>query len=146
MKNTEYFYIEKANQELQQKIKDLIIECKLEISNVEIKNMKVNDLKMMNAYIKSRLEAMKPTHFLTTAIAFAVAILTIILTTSLTMNAKTNASFVLIMCGVIFAYIFFSCWAKEKKYKKNLESCHYLMNLLDIYIEEKEEEKRIDKI
>ncbi|MBJ7995455.1 hypothetical protein [Bacillus mycoides] len=146
MKKTEYFYIEKASEELEQKIKDLIIECNLKVSNVKIENMKVNDLKMMNAYIKSRLEAMKPTHFLTTAVAFAVAILTMILTTPLTINAKSNAFFVLIMCGVIFAYIFFSCWVKETKYKKNLESCHYLMNLLDIYIEEKQKTEQVDKI
>ncbi|MCC2377889.1 hypothetical protein LKM00_10545 [Bacillus wiedmannii] len=147
MKRAEYFYMGKVERELQKKIEDLIIDCKLEVSSIGIEHMEVNDLKMMNAYIKSKLEVMKPTPHFNTVVTFAVAIITIMLTTVLTINVKGNAPFVVIMCSGIFAVVFFSFWFLEKRFKKSLESGHYLLNLLDIYIEEKEEEeKRIDKI
>lgn len=145
MKIAEYFYIGKVERELQKKIEGLIIECKLDVSSIGIEHMEVNDLKMMNAYIKSKLEVMKPTPHFNTVVTFAVAIITIMLTTVLTINAKDNAPFVVIMCSGIFTVIFFLFWFLEKRFKKIIESGHYLLNLLDIYILKKKKKKKKKK-
>ncbi|HFU6606444.1 hypothetical protein PDJ82_20435 [Bacillus cereus group sp. TH43LC] len=133
MKRAEYFYMGKAERELPQKIEGLIIECGLEVSGIGIELMEINDLKMMNAYIKSNLEAIKPSHYFTTMVGFAAGILTIFLKEILI----GDAIFGIVMCLVIFIAIFFSLKVEERNFKKKVSVYCYLSNLLDVYIEER---------
>lgn len=136
MKVVDYFYMGVSNRELKQKIERLVLECKLEITNLGIDAMEIEDLKLLNAFIKSKAEEVKATQLYTAMIAFGIAFLTLMLK----MILSGNTIWGVLILGLLFFCIYIAFKIDEKIFRKKVQKVYYLSNLLDLYIKQREED------
>jgi hypothetical protein len=134
MKAVDYFYMGVSKRELKQKIENLIVECKLEITNLGIENMEIEDLKLLNAFIKSKAEEVKATQLYTAMLAFGLAFLTLILKAIFSGNTILG----ILIVTLLFICITIAFKIDEKIFRKKVQKVYYLSNLLDLYIKERE--------
>ncbi|MGG1400193.1 hypothetical protein ABE288_20575 [Bacillus salipaludis] len=140
MKYVDYFYMGVAERDMEkdinhllEKIESTLMECRIEITSLGINSMKTHDLKMLNAYVKSKAEESKATQIYTTMIGFGVGFLTLLLKDLITKYPTFGLSFFFLL------FIVFFCAFKyeEKKYRKKVQQLYYLSSLLDLYISRK---------
>ncbi|MGH0497346.1 hypothetical protein ACQVPI_13675 [Bacillus wiedmannii] len=134
MKAVDYFYMGVLKRELKQKIENLIIECKLEITNLGIENMEVEDLKLLNAFIKSKAEEVKATQIYTAKLAFGLTFLTLMLKAIF----PVSTIWWILIVAIIFICVSIAFKIDEKIFRKKVQTVYYLSNLLDLHIKERE--------
>ncbi len=125
MKLVDYFYMGVSERELKQKIERLIVECKLEITNLGIEIMEIEDLKLLNAFIKSKAEEIKATQLYTAMIAFGITFLTLMLKLILSGNTIWGI--------LILGFLFFVSILLSKLMKKYLERRYRKFIIFQIY-------------
>ncbi|MHA4196226.1 hypothetical protein [Bacillus cereus] len=134
MKIVNYFYMGISKRELKKEIERTINKCKIEITNLGIENMEIEDLKLLNAFIKSKAEQVKATQIYTAKLAFGIGIITLM------MKEILNVSPIFGMLMLFFIFISMSvCFRRDEKvFRKKVQTFYYLSNLLDLYIQERE--------
>ncbi|MCI4251546.1 hypothetical protein MRP26_21740 [Bacillus sp. CCB-MMP212] len=134
MKRSDYFYSGISKRELKLEIARLLIKHKVQVTNFGIENMEIEDLKLLNAFIKSKAEQVKATQLYTSKLAFGLGILTLMMKGILDFN---------LIFGIFIVFIIFVsmsvCFNKDEKvFRKKVQGLYYLSNLLDLYIKERE--------
>ena len=134
----DYFYMGIANRELESKINIIdeeiqkeLKECKIQVGSSGIGALELDDMKMLNAFVKSKAEQAKATQIYTTMIGFGVGILAILLKELLLLHNPWLGYGMLL---VVFIGVFGTFIWEEKRYRNRVQRLYYLSNLLDIYI------------
>ncbi|KAA0784661.1 hypothetical protein [Bacillus sp. BPN334] len=134
MRIADYFYMGISKRELKKEIERTLTKCKIEVTNLGIENMEIEDLKLLNAFIKSKAEQIKATQIYTAKLAFGIGIITLM------MKEILNVSPILGMFILFLIFISMSvCFRSDEKiFRKKVQAFYYLSNLLDLYIQETE--------